>query len=298
MGACTSVMNRLCASINVLDRYGVSMENPQLITHFVTARASSIGQPSQNHDIYHLLKHISLCEATDPRDLLFSKIGLLGTKYSFPVDYSASNTMSSVLTQFAQRIIEIDKDLRILFYACKLNTEEDNDLPSWVPNWERVPAYSFGPGFRFEKLHDDHKPQYWPTFQYQFSIEPKISSTPVLRIQGYCFARVENPVGNRSKIQFKLNDEMEVEGRANFIIQGDELWLLNNAAQLYVLRPNEVGGYVLVCGLDINVRDDGEPVDLIVGNDGLVYAELFKTSAQCRRERVNCIGMVEWIELV
>jgi hypothetical protein len=160
----TTLMNFFCLQRKAKN-YDISITLGNLIKHFLVIRKSLIEPPSPNHDLYSILTYAPLFQSTDPRDLLFSKTGLLGSRYNFPIDYSASNTMSLILIQFAQRIIEVDKDLRILCYACMLNTENDrNGLPSWVPNWKRVIKYTNKPGFAFDRLRDEIKLQYWPVF--------------------------------------------------------------------------------------------------------------------------------------
>lgn len=148
----TSLMNYFC-KLRKADKYIMSMRQGALIIYFLTVRAFSISTPSLNYDVYSILKYVPLSQATDPRDLLYSKSGLLGSSYDFSIDYSTSNTMLMVLTHFAEEIIKVDKDLRILYYACMLNTENDRaELLSWVPNWEEVTNVTYGPGFRVENF--------------------------------------------------------------------------------------------------------------------------------------------------
>ncbi len=248
--------------------HSMLMLHASLISHFFTVRKSLLGSPSRKRDSYSILRHLAFSEATDPRDLLYSNIGLLISKYNSSVDYSDSNTMSLVLTQFAQRIIEVDKDMRILRYACTLNTEDDRtERPSWVPNWKRAIDYTSWAAPKSVKLLDGIQPIYWPEFRCQFYTDHKISGTTIVRIPGRLIATVESLGGDRTSFRFKLNVHTTVEFRARRLVPGDELWLLNNAAQVHLLRKRKAGGHVLVH------EDPEEEVRPMAADDGLTYAE-------------------------
>lgn len=73
--------------------------------------------------------------ASDPRDLLFAKYGLIGAKavQLYSPDYSAS--VEKVCTEFAWAYIQQEKDLTILCYAgIPLNTRRST-FPTWLPDW-------------------------------------------------------------------------------------------------------------------------------------------------------------------
>jgi hypothetical protein len=320
----TSLTNYFC-KLRKADEYISSLKQGTLVIYFLTVRAFSISTPSRNYDVYNILKHVPLSQATDPRDLLYSKSGLLGFHYEFCIDYSTSNTISLVLTHFAQEIIKVDKDLRILYYACMLNTENDRaELPSWVPNWKEAINVTYGPGFRFEKLGKEIEFKRWPDFQCEFLINPKTSRTTTLRIRGRFMTKFEEHVESTKLLSFKLNIHTEVKFNVKNVLRGDELWLLNNASQGYILRKQNEGGYRLVYGVDFLMPTDSETVDesetdddcesdddywephgrdfvyvnLSVSDDGLVYAEWSSSPTQIMRQPVSNVGEVQWIDIL
>jgi hypothetical protein len=73
-------------------------------------------------------------EATDPRDFVYSSLGLVldNNTESIPIDYSAS--VAEVYSRAAMRVFEDDQDFSALEYH---NHGRDNSLkiPSWVPDW-------------------------------------------------------------------------------------------------------------------------------------------------------------------
>ncbi|CAG9950412.1 unnamed protein product [Clonostachys rosea f. rosea IK726] len=84
-------------------------------------------------------------QATDPRDHLYSVLGLVGIGLLQP-NYSAS--VETVFYDFATTSIEVEESLGILSYAGHWElppTDVDNKtlpmhlfVPSWVPNWDQI----------------------------------------------------------------------------------------------------------------------------------------------------------------
>ncbi|MCJ1245757.1 hypothetical protein MMC30_002961 [Trapelia coarctata] len=76
-------------------------------------------------------------QATDPRDKVFSVLGIAQgiEQYHFSPNYSDS--MQDVYIQTTQLLIQQTKSLRILAQA-GLNL--DSKLPSWVPDWSTLPG--------------------------------------------------------------------------------------------------------------------------------------------------------------
>jgi len=76
-------------------------------------------------------------ESTDPRDVIFSLLGLAksGDGTPYPVDYSLS--VEEVFTQYSKRIIIEDNNLAILSSAER--TLRSPLLPSWVVDWRSKP---------------------------------------------------------------------------------------------------------------------------------------------------------------
>ncbi|EXM15949.1 hypothetical protein V3481_003471 [Fusarium oxysporum f. sp. vasinfectum] len=74
-------------------------------------------------------------KATDPRDKIFSLLGLAHPGYNITPNYSKSNTLSHVLIDTAIKVILFEGDLSILLHALQLAKAPSCQLPSWVPDW-------------------------------------------------------------------------------------------------------------------------------------------------------------------
>lgn len=82
-------------------------------------------------DLTRLLFHTRSCKSTDPRDKVFSVLGLADPALcSVKPDYRT--TLDHVLKTVTRAIITNKQSLDILA-GCQ-NPEKENDLPSWVPN--------------------------------------------------------------------------------------------------------------------------------------------------------------------
>src|SRR3569833_181766 len=71
-------------------------------------------------------------QATDPRDLIYGILALVGGETGLEADYTLS--VAEVFTQAAMRIISQQQSLAVLVYNL-LGRNTQNSLPSWVPDW-------------------------------------------------------------------------------------------------------------------------------------------------------------------
>jgi hypothetical protein len=87
-----------------------------------------------------LLRKTKSCKATDPRDMVYSLVGLIDDeKYSIHVDYHLS--VEKVIRNATSVLFQTENELHIL--ALCQNPDRNNGLPSWVPNlmdaWKSKP---------------------------------------------------------------------------------------------------------------------------------------------------------------
>ncbi|KAI1038665.1 hypothetical protein LB505_011344 [Fusarium chuoi] len=88
-----------------------------------------------NMDFKKLALDARHSKATDPRDKIFSQLGLAHPGYNIVPNYSRSNDISRVLIDTAIKIILFEGDLNIFLYALQLVKAPSCQLPSWVPDW-------------------------------------------------------------------------------------------------------------------------------------------------------------------
>lgn len=92
--------------------------------------------------IWHeLVLHTRILQATDPRDKLYSVLGMLDRK--FKPDYSAS--IEDVFCDFAKEYVYAEKRLSVLreaghgtFFGTPEHPRHRLFVPSWVPNWDAL----------------------------------------------------------------------------------------------------------------------------------------------------------------
>lgn len=89
-----------------------------------------------------MLEHSRGRESSDPRDRIFAFLGLVDSGYEIAVDYchhktseESANAFKNLLTDTARRIIIQEGSLDILSHVELDARGDDNDLPSWVPDW-------------------------------------------------------------------------------------------------------------------------------------------------------------------
>lgn len=90
---------------------------------------------------HELVLHTRILQATDPRDKLYSVLGMLDRK--FKPDYSAS--IEDVFCDFAQQYVHAEKRLSVLreaghgtFFGNPEHPRHRLFVPSWVPNWDAL----------------------------------------------------------------------------------------------------------------------------------------------------------------
>ncbi|KAG4425994.1 hypothetical protein IFR04_000938 [Cadophora malorum] len=97
---------------------------------------TELNDPTVHHPLINLLFIFDRCEATDPRDRLFSLLGLAsdGLDEEFRPDYDES--IASVARRFSQGFIKKGHGMQVLYLAGV--SDDLPTWPSWVPNWTRT----------------------------------------------------------------------------------------------------------------------------------------------------------------
>ncbi|OCK99287.1 uncharacterized protein K441DRAFT_652727 [Cenococcum geophilum 1.58] len=91
-----------------------------------------------------LLTLLEIChdhQCSDPRDKIFSLLGVASDRDALGIEVNYRTTISDLYTETATRIVEQYQSLDIL---SAIGSEKNFDLPSWVPDWTKKPrAESF-----------------------------------------------------------------------------------------------------------------------------------------------------------
>ncbi|KAI0419301.1 heterokaryon incompatibility protein-domain-containing protein [Xylaria grammica] len=130
-------------------------------------------------------------DVTDPRDKVYSVLGLIGPKEARIEGLTADYTISveECYKRAALAILSHMRNLDLLM--TERNLESKLDLPSWVPDWERKSLYPF-PLFRdFDPLHLE--PPEFKMFRASTSEKWNLAGEAdgnVLRLSGYVFDKI------------------------------------------------------------------------------------------------------------
>lgn len=119
--------------------------------------------------------------ASDPKDLLFAKYGLIGSKavQLYSPDYTAS--VEQACTEFAWAYIKQENDLTILCYAGIPLNRRRSSFPTWLPDWgPSKPSYPL-------KCAWSNNATDWPHWKASGDTQPVVqisNSGRVLQVEG------------------------------------------------------------------------------------------------------------------
>lgn len=182
-------------------------------------------------------------QATDQRDMIYAFIGLTHCFSDMVPDYSASNTVSRVFLEAAEKVLQYDEcfgreSLLLLRRAAGTRwcSEQAGELPSWCPDWTSQGLWP----------HDSRTPYFFPSSRpHYFTYDNRRSKWKILRVQAVYLTNV-GVIDDQGT--FTTNLGLQFETLPN-VVPGDELWALNGALDIYVLRKRKGdggGGYILV----------------------------------------------------
>jgi len=116
------------------------------------------GLKASEHILLHLLRMARDFDCSDPRDRVYSLLGLVNhvckerglATLSILPNYNPSCTAASVLTSVAEAVISGSQCLGIMSHVSDLMYRQTPGLPSWVPDFIRAPNYSMGKDALFD----------------------------------------------------------------------------------------------------------------------------------------------------
>lgn len=97
--------------------------------------------PEGYKDLLACLSYMYLCEASDPRDLVYACLGLTAHTYRIHPNYASNFSFHDLLVHVAQSAIKHDQSLNaILLTARSTVINRAPGLPSWVPDFRVKPS--------------------------------------------------------------------------------------------------------------------------------------------------------------
>lgn len=135
-----------------------------------------------------ILRKTKRSVASDPRDLLFAKYGLIGKKAIALYAPEYTSPFDTVCRNFAWEYIRQEQDLSTFCYAGISSNERRASFPTWVPDWgPRRPAYPFTSSWSGEA-------EDWPTYQAAGNTIPSVhllENGRVLEAEGVVFDTID-----------------------------------------------------------------------------------------------------------
>ncbi|KAF5608390.1 heterokaryon incompatibility 6 OR allele [Fusarium subglutinans] len=185
-------------------------------------------------------------KATDPRDKVFSQLGLAHPGYNIMPNYSRSNDISRVLIDTAIKIILFEGDLNIFLYALQLAKAPSCQLPSWVPDWTSATASTisvFGQSENHQVASITAQIRHDAVGSIRFGASIDGSQMTVLFVKALRFGILErlcNDLPAYGCKRFTLSGGLTTQCRDEAEL-GDEIWLLMGTSCPYILRSTGKG---------------------------------------------------------
>jgi hypothetical protein len=197
------------------------------------------------------LKDMHLCEASDPRDLVYACFGISSHNYGLYPDYTSSLSHQDVFIKVAQNVITHCKSLEILRDAYLTRAgSSGSDIPSWVPDWCNIS--------RTQEGHFYTLPSHYTDF---FAFHPDSRGRPgrILQVRGVLVGVIGQKKYQWPKVISCPGGRVPLVGYAD---NSDEVHLLHGVGSLFVLRrQNE---YFKVVGEVLGLDGVLPGVDLLV----------------------------------
>lgn len=90
-----------------------------------------------DHQLLEYLEHVHSPTVSDPRDLIYSLLGMSSNDYGVQPDYSQGDNIEKMLIEVAHKINTSHRYLKTIQLALRQNREHAIfEHPSWAPDWQ------------------------------------------------------------------------------------------------------------------------------------------------------------------
>ncbi|KAF9769219.1 hypothetical protein IL306_013380 [Fusarium sp. DS 682] len=239
----------------LLERSEYSSEEIEKATSKVYDMNIARGKWVQNAGLENLLVYNSNSQASDPRDKIYSVLGLAHPGYGIVPNYSPENDANTVLIETMRQIIFCEDSLVVLNYLdhSTPHHNDENGLPSWVVNWMvKINTYEYTSGSSIIKSITGFMRHHIKTENAEASFsqlahpEDSEKMTTALEVWGFC---LDDDIQRTSfEAIYKGSRDHTIIAERYVVESDDELWILCGALEPFLLRKCP-GGYRLVIGV-------------------------------------------------
>lgn len=177
--------------------------------NLLQAKESSELQPHRFPDLLDNLEDVRFCQASDRRDKVYAFLGLSHHDYGIYPDYSPHISRLDVYCTLARNAVIDNGNLDILISAIFTRSAWHSEIPSWVPGWHNAPLYAKGRS-AVARTPIAEK------VSVVFKADWRGRQDRILQVKGFC----------EQVLRLSTVDSME----------GDEVWMLHGASNLFILR--------------------------------------------------------------
>lgn len=181
------------------------------------------------HQLLDYLEDVHTLRASDPRDLIYSLLGMCSNNYGVQPDYSQGSDIERVLIDLAYKTNTSHGYLKTLESALRHSCKpRAYSRPSWVPDWRfdlggRHPRHTKIDHGRFDLLQSGN-------------VSPK---SKILNAKGMLYGRLESSTGPETwEISSRSGGFQEVKTYGEAVVS-DEVWMLYGADNLFIFTRKE-----------------------------------------------------------
>jgi heterokaryon incompatibility protein (HET) len=160
---------RLISTRNKLgSKYMANQDNILWALEMMAAKSTAGAKKySFQKDLKYILLSAHRYQSTDPRDRIYSLLGLTPIDYSVVPNYGPDNGLENVLIDVAISIIQVDQHMDILIYAAALAGSTARIVPSWTPDWTCTNNDKKISTWLFHEIHQLKRPEgLWKCLQF------------------------------------------------------------------------------------------------------------------------------------
>jgi hypothetical protein len=162
-------------------------------------------------------------DASEPKDLIYACLGYSSYSYGIEPDYNSEITFCDVACQLACNVINHHDNLSALVLGINYSPEtRDLEFPTWVRDWRRQRGLA-------DEIHNN---ALQCRQHVSFHADEQGRSNRVLQARGVILTA-------DSTIIFSIRRERMAKGEIGMteLEENDEVWLLQGASCVYILRP-------------------------------------------------------------